>query len=53
VYYLFYQGLTQSEVAVRLGVSQRHVSRLLASALRRLAGPLRAADLDTRSVNAS
>jgi len=53
VYYLYYQGLTQSEVAVRLGVSQRHVSRLLASALRRLAGPLRAADLDARSVTAS
>jgi RNA polymerase sigma-B factor len=45
VYYLFYQGLTQSEVATRLGVSQRHVSRLLASALRRLAGPLRSAEL--------
>ena len=52
VYYLFYQGLTQSEVAARLGVSQRHVSRLLASALRRLAGPLKAA-LDVRSVTAS
>jgi RNA polymerase sigma-B factor len=45
VYYLFYQDLTQSEVAKRLGVSQRHVSRLLAAALRRLAGPLRAAGL--------
>jgi len=37
VYYLFYQDLTQSEVAKRLGVSQRHVSRLLAAALRHLA----------------
>jgi len=45
VYYLFYQDLTQSEVAVRLGVSQRHVSRLLAAALRRLAEPLRAAGI--------
>ncbi len=45
VYYLFYQDLTQSEVARRLGVSQRHVSRLLASALRRLAEPLRAAGI--------
>jgi RNA polymerase sigma-B factor len=45
VYYLFYQDLTQSEVARRLGVSQRHVSRLLAAALRRLAGPLAAAGL--------
>ena len=43
VYYLFYQDLTQSEVAKRLGVSQRHVSRLLAAALRHLAEPLRAA----------
>ncbi len=45
VYYLFYQDLTQSEVAQRLGVSQRHVSRLLAAALRRLAEPLRAAGI--------
>jgi RNA polymerase sigma-B factor len=45
VYYLFYQDLTQSEVAKRLGVSQRHVSRLLAAALRHLAEPLRAAGL--------
>ncbi len=47
VYYLFYQDLTQSEVAKRLGVSQRHVSRLLAGALRRMAGPLRAAGMDS------
>ena len=45
VYYLFYQDLTQSEVAKRLGVSQRHVSRLLAAALRHLAKPLRAAGI--------
>jgi RNA polymerase sigma-B factor len=45
VYYLFYQDLTQSEVAKRLGVSQRHVSRLLAAALRHLAEPLRAAGI--------
>ncbi len=36
VYYLFYQDLTQSEVAKRLGVSQRHVSRVHAAALKRL-----------------
>ena len=46
VFYLFYQDLTQSEVAKRLGVSQRHVSRLLAAALRRLAEPLRANGVD-------
>ena len=45
VYYLYYQDLTQSEVAQRLGVSQRHVSRLLAAALRHLAEPLRAAGM--------
>lgn len=45
VYYLYYQDLTQSEVAQRLGVSQRHVSRLLAAALRHLAEPLRAAGI--------
>jgi RNA polymerase sigma-B factor len=32
----FVDGLTQSEIAVRLGVSQMQVSRLLASSLRRL-----------------
>jgi RNA polymerase sigma-B factor len=36
VYYLFYLDLTQSEVAKKLSISQRHVSRLLAAALRRL-----------------
>jgi RNA polymerase sigma-B factor len=45
VYCLFYQDLTQGEAAKRLGISQRHVSRLLAAALRRLAEPLRAAGL--------
>jgi RNA polymerase sigma-B factor len=32
----FVDGLTQSEIATRLGVSQMQVSRLLASSLRRL-----------------
>ncbi len=41
VYYLFYQDLTQSEVAKRLGVSQRHVSRVLAAALKRLSTHMR------------
>lgn len=53
VYYLFYQDLTQSEVARRLGVSQRHVSRLLAAALRRLAGPLAAAGLGSTTAASS
>jgi RNA polymerase sigma-B factor len=53
VYYLFYQDLTQSEVAKRLGVSQRHVSRLLAAALRHLAEPLRAAGLGSSGAAAS
>jgi len=51
VYYLFYQDLTQSEVAKRLGVSQRHVSRLLAAALRHLAEPLRAAGLGSSAAS--
>jgi RNA polymerase sigma-B factor len=32
----FFGGLTQSEIATRVGVSQMHVSRLLASSLERL-----------------
>jgi len=40
VYYLFYQDLTQCEVARLLGMSQRHVSRLMGQALRCLAGRL-------------
>ena len=44
VYYLFYQDLTQSEVAKRLGVSQRHVSRVLAAALKRLSTHLKPTD---------
>lgn len=48
VYYLFYQDLTQSEVAKRLGVSQRHVSRVLAAALKRLAVHLRTGEGEPR-----
>jgi len=44
LFYLFYRDLTQNETAKRLGVSQRHVSRLLASALRTLAVRLRSAE---------
>jgi RNA polymerase sigma-B factor len=32
----FIQGLTQSEIAVSIGVSQMHVSRLLAASLEEL-----------------
>jgi len=32
----FFEGLTQSEIAARLGISQMHVSRLLARTLERL-----------------
>jgi RNA polymerase sigma-B factor len=32
----FVQGLTQSEIALTIGVSQMHVSRLLASSLNEL-----------------
>ena len=50
VYYLFYQDLTQSEVAKRLGVSQRHVSRVLAAALKRLGTHLESNE-DEKQVN--
>ena len=32
----FYQGMTQSQIAERLDISQMHVSRLLARSLRQL-----------------
>lgn len=38
IYYLFYTDLTQVEAARRIGISQKHVSRVLASALNRLRG---------------
>ena len=33
VYLRFYEGLTQSEIAERVGISQMHVSRLLVKSL--------------------
>jgi len=36
VFYVFFTDLTQAQTAARLGVSQKHVSRVLASALYRL-----------------
>ena len=36
LYLRFYEGLTQSEIAKRLGISQMHVSRLLARSLEQL-----------------
>jgi RNA polymerase sigma-B factor len=44
IYLRFYEGLTQSEIAKRVGVSQMHVSRLLTKSLETLAeqGRLRA-----------
>lgn len=38
LYYLFYTDLTQMEAAKRIGISQKHVSRVLASALTKLRG---------------
>jgi RNA polymerase sigma-B factor len=38
LYLRFYEGKTQSEIAQRLGISQMHVSRLLARSLDRLRG---------------
>ncbi len=36
IYYLFYMDLTQTEAARKLGISQKHVSRVMHAALRRL-----------------
>ena len=36
VYLRFFEGLTQSEIAERVGISQMHVSRLLARSLETL-----------------
>ena len=36
LHYRFFEGLTQSEIASRLGISQMHVSRLLARSLAEL-----------------
>jgi RNA polymerase sigma factor (sigma-70 family) len=36
VFLVYFTDLTQTEAAARLGVSQKHVSRVLASALHRL-----------------
>jgi DNA-directed RNA polymerase specialized sigma subunit len=38
LYYLFYTDLTQMEAARRIGISQKHVSRVLASAISKLRG---------------
>jgi RNA polymerase sigma-B factor len=38
LYYIFYSDLTQMEAAKRIGISQKHVSRVLASALAKLRG---------------
>jgi len=36
VHLRFFEGLTQSEIAGRLGISQMHVSRLLARSVEQL-----------------
>ncbi len=40
LYYLFFTDLTQMEAARRIGISQKHVSRVLASSLDKLRGLL-------------
>ncbi|MDR7482538.1 MAG: sigma-70 family RNA polymerase sigma factor [Armatimonadota bacterium] len=42
IFYIFFTDLTQVQTARRLGVSQKHVSRVLAAALARLRALLRA-----------
>ena len=41
IYLFFYKDLTQTEIARRLGFSQKHISRLLAQSLRKLKEDLR------------
>jgi RNA polymerase sigma-B factor len=54
VFYIFFTDLTQAETAARTGVSQKHVSRVLASALHKLremlAPELPARDLPVASI---
>ena len=38
VYLRFFVGLTQSEIAAQIGISQMHVSRLLVRSLETLGG---------------
>lgn len=41
IYYLFYMDLTQTEAADKLGISQKHVSRVMHAALKRLRESMR------------
>jgi RNA polymerase sigma-B factor len=41
IYYLFYLDLTQTEAAQKLGISQKHVSRVMHAALKRLRETMR------------
>ena len=41
IYYLFYLDLTQTEAANKLGISQKHVSRVMHAALKRLRESMR------------
>lgn len=41
IYYLFYLDLTQTEAAHKLGISQKHVSRVMHAALKRLRETMR------------
>jgi RNA polymerase sigma-B factor len=50
VYLRFFQGLTQSQIAAQVGVSQMHVSRLLQRSLIRLRQAAREAGLNDRAL---
>jgi RNA polymerase sigma-B factor len=45
----FFQGLTQSQIAAEIGISQMHVSRLLRRALETMRGRLEVSDVERKS----
>ena len=47
VFLRFFRGLTQTEIAEEVGISQMHVSRLLAQTLRQLRGDIGGSEAGT------
>ena len=49
VFLRFFQGMTQTEIAEEVGISQMHVSRLLSQTLRRLRGEIGVPEVESGS----